>query len=313
MFAELPPAPVLVTLAGVFVALAALSAALAVAVARGRLARDHELVLRTRTWWVIVGLLALALLLGRTPTIVLFAVVSFLALKEYLTLVPTRHADRPALIWAYLAIPIQYWWVGISWYGMFVVFVPVYMFLLLPSLMVLHGETRGFLRAVGTLHHGLMANVFALSHAALFLALPENPRLPAGGAGLLVFLLLVTEANDVFQYASGRLFGRRPVAPAVSPRKTLEGLLGGLLLTALLAAATAPLLTPYRAIEGLALGAGLALAGFLGDLSVSAIKRDLGIKDSGAMLPGHGGLLDRVDSLTFTAPLFFHVTWYLHW
>lgn len=307
----LPPA-VLAVLAGVFALLAAVSLVLSVLVRSGRLPRDHELVLRTRSWWWIAGAFTLALLLGRGWTVLLLAVASFLALKEFFTLIPIRRVDRTVLLWAYLAIPLQYWWVHIAWYGMFVVFIPVYMFLLVPALMVLQGETRDFLRSAATVHFGLMATVFALSHAAYLLVLPDSPKVPAGGYGLLLLLLLLTEGNDVLQYVTGRLFGRRRVAPTVSPGKTVEGLLGGIAGTALLALLLGPVLSPWRGTEALALGAGLALAGFLGDLTVSAIKRDLGVKDSGDLLPGHGGVLDRVDSLVFTAPLFFHVTWYWH-
>ncbi len=312
MAESLPPV-ILWTLAGIVLLLALVSAVLLAAVRAGRLGADHELLLRTRSWWIIVTLFAVAVLLGPGATILLFGIASFLALKEYLSIVPTRRADRALLLWAYLAIPVQYLWVAQGWYGMFVVWIPVYMFLLMPALMVLHGETRDFLRAAASLHFGLMATVFALSHAAFLLVLPERPGVPAGGAGLLLFLLLVTEGNDVLQYACGRLFGRRAVVPRVSPGKTVEGLLGGMGLAAALAALLAPALTPYTAGEGLLLGFGLAAAGFLGDLAFSALKRDLGRKDTGTLLPGHGGILDRVDSLTYTAPLFFHITWYLHY
>lgn len=275
-------------------------------------AKAAELRARIGSWWVMVIVLIAALLLGRAAMIILFAFVSYLALKEYLTIIPTRKADRVVLLVAYLAVPLQYYFVGISWYGMFVIFVPVYMFLILPAAMVLRGETTGFLKAAGTLHWGLMISVFAISHAAYLLAVPPPSAPPGTGAGLLVFLLIATEFNDVAQFISGRLLGRHKITPKVSPNKTVEGFLGGLLATTLLSAGLAPWLTPIAAPQGAMIGALIATAGFFGDIVMSAMKRDLGIKDTGTMLPGHGGILDRVDSLVFTAPLFFHTVRYFY-
>ncbi len=271
----------------------------------------RELWLRVKTWWWLIPPFALALLAGQTIALCYLGLISFLALKEYLTLIPTRHADRRVLVWAYLAIPLQYYWAAIGWHGMFLIFIPVYLFLLIPARMVLIGDTKGFLNAAGTLHWGLMTTVFSLSHLGYLLALPE--RTPSGGAGLVLFLVALTEFNDVMQYVWGKSLGRNKVLPTVSPGKTWAGLIGGVLSTALLAALLAPWLTPLHGWQGLGAGLLIGVAGFLGDVSISAIKRDLGIKDSGSLLPGHGGILDRVDSLTFSAPLFFHFLYYLHY
>lgn len=299
--------------AGIFAVLAVATAAASI-LASLRLQRDHgELTARIWTWWVMVGVFSVALMLGRTAMLVFFGLVSFLALKEYLSVIPTRRADRRVLLWAYLAIPVQYYWVGAEWYGMFVIFIPIYMFLLLPLPMLIVGETQGFLKAIGTLHWGLMATVFSVSHAAFLLVLPAAGNPIGGGAGLLLFLLILTEANDVAQYVWGKLLGRFKVIPSVSPGKTWEGLIGGVVTTAALSAALAPWLTPLTLQHAFIVGLLLGVAGFIGDITVSAIKRDLGIKDSGATLPGHGGILDRLDSLTYTAPLFFHFVRYLYY
>jgi phosphatidate cytidylyltransferase len=282
--------------------------------ARRRPEGDYrELRQRVRTWWIIVTLFALAIALKPIFAICLLGFVSFLAFKEYITLIPTRRADHRVLFWAYIAIPIQYYWAADAWYGMFIVFIPVYAFLLLPARMVLIGETDGFIRAAGTLHWGLMTTVFSLSHTAFLLALPKAGNPVAGGDGLLLYLLLLTQLNDVAQYVWGKSFGKHKVVPKVSPKKTVEGLLGGVATTAVVAVVAAPYLTPLTRWEALAAGLLIGAAGFVGDISVSAVKRDLGIKDSGNILPGHGGILDRVDSLTFTAPLFFHFIYYLHY
>jgi len=281
---------------------------------RGRTeAAPSELRLRIRSWWWMVGVLTIALLIGRSGMIVLFAFVSYLALKEYFSIIPTRRADRSVLFWAYLAVPIQYVFVGIDWYGMFIIFVPVYMFLALPAVMILNGETSGFLRAAGTIHWGLMTTVFAISHAAFLLAVPPPGSAPGTGAGLIVTLLILTEINDVAQYVWGKLFGRHKIIPKVSPNKTWEGFLGGLATTTAMSVVLCLTLTPISVPIALLIGVLLAVAGFIGDLTISAMKRDLSLKDTGATIPGHGGILDRIDSLTFTAPLFFHVVRYFYY
>ncbi len=277
-----------------------------------------ELRARIRTWWVIAGLVAGSLLLSPQTAIFFFAFVSFLALKEYFSLIPTRRADRRVMFWAYASIPIQYGWIVFEQYGMFIIFIPVYLFLLLPSRMILIGETKGFLQAVATVQWGIMGTVFFLSHATYLLVLkisesslvapswPNNEVSQYPGPGLLLLLLILTQSNDVSQYMWGKSFGRHKISPKVSPNKTVEGFVGGIGTTVLLAVLLGPAMTmldlPRAAMAGLIVG----ITGFLGDLNISALKRDLGVKDAGAILPGHGGVLDRIDSLIFTAPVFFH-------
>jgi len=196
---------------------------------------------------------------------------------------------------------------------MFIIFIPVYLFLLIPLKMVIVGETQGFLKAAGTIHWGLMTTVFSLSHAAFLLALPDSGNPAAGSAGLLLFLVFLTQFNDVMQFVWGKLAGRRKVIPKVSPGKTVAGFVGGVATTTLVAWLAAPYLTPLTGWQPVAAGLIIGIGGFVGDVTISALKRDLGIKDSGSLIPGHGGILDRVDSLTYTAPLFFHFVYYLHY
>ena len=308
---------VLWALAGIFAILVVATATLA-ALRVWKPALDlGEVRLRVRSWWIMAAIFSLAMVLSRNVSLFFFAFLSFLALKEYLSLIPTRRADRSVLFWAYLAIPAQYYWVAQEWYGMFIIFVPVYMFLLLPMRMVLVGETAGFLRAAGTLHWGLMTMVFCISHVAYLLVLGGGGSGAvalgaASGPALVLYLVFLTQFNDVAQFLWGKALGRHRVVPKVSPNKTWEGLLGGLLTTVALAVALAPVLTPFSRLQAAQAGVIIGLGGFLGDIVISALKRDLAIKDSGTLLPGHGGILDRVDSLTYTAPLFFHFTYYLH-
>lgn len=287
-----------------------------VSIALVKFRSDHdygELRLRIKTWWWIVAVFALAILFNKTISVIVFGFISFLAFKEYLSLIPTRRADHRVLFWAYLAIPVQYYWVWQAWYGTFIIFIPVYMLLLLPMRMVLIGETQGFLRAIGTLHWGLMITVFSLSHMSYLLVLPAANNPTGGIAGLLIYLVFLTEINDVSQYIWGKSFGKRKIIPKVSPGKTVAGFIGGVATTTILASAVAPYLTPLTLYEALGAGGLIAFSGFIGDVTISALKRDLGVKDSGSILPGHGGILDRLDSLTYTAPLFFHYVYYLHY
>lgn len=268
----------------------------------------HELTLRIRTWWVIIVLFSLAILSPSWLALSFFCVVSFMALKEFLTLVPSRHADRMPLLWMFISIPINYWLIGIGWYGMFVVFIPVYVFLFLPTRMVIAGDTQGFLRTAAQLHWSLMTTVFAFSHVAFLLVLPADNQ--QTGALLVLFLVGLTEFNDIAQYLWGKSVGRVKVTPRVSPNKTLAGLIGGVATTTLAAMILGPLMTPLSLPLSLAAGLIIGISGFCGDVVMSAIKRDIGVKDSGTLLPGHGGILDRLDSLIFTAPVFFHFIHY---
>jgi phosphatidate cytidylyltransferase len=270
-----------------------------------------ELRLRIQTWWWLALLMLAALSMPSSYAMVIFGAISFLAFKEFLSIAPTRRADRRVLLLAYLAIPVQYLWVGMAWYGMFIIFIPVYVFLLLPMRMVLIGETQGFLRAAGTIQWGLMMTVFSLSHMAYLLMLPAHHNVT--GAMLVFYLVALTQLNDVAQYLWGKACGKRPVAPKVSPNKTLEGLLGGIATTTLLAWLLAPSLTPMAPLHAAFAGILISVFGFIGDIVVSAVKRDIGVKESGTLLPGHGGILDRIDSLTYTAPLFFHYIYYLYY
>lgn len=313
MVIMLPQTNVLLGLAGVFLLLTIATGIIYLLPSLRSASNATELQQRVKSWWMIVIIITIALCLNHTIALIFFAFLSFLALKEYLSLIPTRRVDRRVLFWAYLAIPIQYYWIYSNWYVMFLIFVPIYVFLFLPMRMVLLGETQGFLKAAGTLHWGLMLVVFNLGHLAYLLMLPSHPAAVAGGAGLLFYLIFLTEFNDIAQYVWGKTLGRHKVVPKVSPKKTVEGLVGGVLTTILLAWGLAPWFTPFDTLHALGIGLLLGMTGFIGDITISALKRDLGIKDSGNLIPGHGGVLDRIDSLTYTAPLFFHYTAYFYY
>jgi phosphatidate cytidylyltransferase len=268
-----------------------------------------ELSQRVKSWWWMITVFTFAILTSRIVSVIFLALMSFLALKEYFSLIPTRRVDRSVLLWAYLAIPVQYYFAQANTFGLFMVFIPVWMFLFIPARITLAGHTEGFLRAVGTLSWGLMITVFSLSHTAMLLSFGTALGY---GAGPLLFLVALTEFNDVAQFTTGKLLGRHKILPSVSPKKTWEGFLGGLFATALVAAFVGPLLTPISMPLSAVAGAIIAGTGFLGDVTISACKRDLGVKDSGQLIPGHGGILDRVDSLIYSAPVFYHLLHYFY-
>ncbi len=265
-----------------------------------------ELSRRVTSWWFMITIFTIAIVTNPVVSTVFLGFMTFLAFKEYLSLIPTRRVDRIILLFAYLAIPVQFTFAHFNSYGLFLTFIPVWAFLFFPMAMTLIGRTDGFLRAVGTISWGMMITVFALSHTAMLLSTDDAIAGPAGGAGLLLFLVALTQFNDVAQFTWGKLFGKHKIVPKVSPKKTWEGFLGGFVSTIALAALAGPYLTPLSWHYAAVAGAIIALSGFLGDITISAFKRDLGMKDSGGLIPGHGGILDRVDSLTYAAPVFYH-------
>ena len=269
----------------------------------------RELQLRVWSWWVMIALLVAALALGWIATTLLFAAVAFIALREFLSLAPLRREDRLIVLFAYLTIPLSFGLVVLDLYGIFLVAIPVWFFLTVPFLMAIAGQTRAYLATVATITWAVIVCVYNLGVIPLLMRTPDSEA-PAGAAGLVFLLLLVTEANDVLQYVCGKLFGRRKIVPTVSPNKTWEGFLGGWVLTAALIVLLAPIFTPLSGWHVWLLAAVLPLAGFAGDVTMSAVKRDLGVKDTSRLIPGHGGVLDRIDSLTFTAPLYFHLLAY---
>jgi len=264
---------------------------------------------RIKAWWVIVGLIGFAFLFGRVGVIVLFGLVSFFALREFITLTPTRRGDHVALaVSFFLVLPEQYVLVAMGWYGMFSIFIPVYVFLLLPIIAALSSETTHFLERGAKIQWGLMICVYCISHVPALLML-DIPGYEGRNALLICFLILVVQMSDVLQYVWGKLFGKRKVAPELSPSKTVEGFVGGVASASLLGAAMW-WITPFDVWQAGAMALAIAFMGFLGGLVMSAIKRDRGVKDWGAMIEGHGGMLDRLDSVCFAAPIFFHLTRY---
>jgi phosphatidate cytidylyltransferase len=271
-----------------------------------KVASRANLVARINSWWAMVAILAVAFLAGSTVTLVLFALASFFALREFVTLTPSRPGDRlPLSLSFFVVLPLQFVLIGLERYGLFVVFIPVWAFLLLPSIAAMRSDVEDFLSRSAKQQWGLMVTVYALSHAPALLMLPL-PGGPGRGALLLFYLLLVVQMSDVMQYVFGKLLGKTKIAPVVSPSKTVEGFVGGGIAAVLIGAAMW-WITPFTPLQSAAMSAVIVIMGFFGGLTLSAVKRSLGAKDWGVMIEGHGGMLDRTDSICFAAPVFFHV------
>ena len=264
---------------------------------------------RLKAWWIMIAVIAAATWTGAWAIIGLFALVSFQCLREYVSLAPTRKGDHRALIWSfYVFLPLQYYLIAAGWYGLFSILIPVYAFLLLPISASLGADTTRFLERSAKIQWGLMICVYCLSHVPALLTL-EIPGYEGRNLLLVVFLLLTVQSSDVFQYIWGKLLGRHALSKQISPSKTVEGLVGGVLSATVMGAALW-WITPFSPVEAAFVALVINTLGFFGGFVLSAIKRDRGVKDWGHLIEGHGGMLDRVDSLAFSAPVFFHVLRY---
>ncbi len=240
---------------------------------------------------------------------VLFGILSFLGLREFITLTPTRPGDHRTLFWLFFVItPVQYWLIASGRYGLFVVFIPVYAFLFIPLRSALSGDCECFLERTAKIQWALMVCVYCVSHAPALLFL-NIPGYEGQNAKQLVYLVTVVQLSDVFQYVWGKTLGRHRLAPHVSPNKTWEGLIGGVATATALGTALW-WATPFTPWQSAGMSLVITILGFAGGLVMSAIKRDRGIKDYGNLIEGHGGVMDRIDSICFSAPMFFHLTRY---
>ena len=299
-----------VLIAGVFAILILASAVTAILQSREDPNNPSQvidnLVARVRSWWAMVVLLSLAMLLGWAGVVVLFALLSFAALREFLTITVKHRSDHYALAAAFFVIlPVHYALIWLDWYGLYSVFIPVYAFLFLPIFSAVRGDPSDFLERISETQWALMICVYAASHvpALMFLEIDGHPIL------LIAYLVFVVQVSDVLQYVFGKLFGKRKIAPSLSPAKTWEGFVGGALSASLLGAGLW-WITPFTPLQAWFMSLAITMLGFFGGLVMSAIKRDKGVKDWGHLIPGHGGFVDRLDSVVFAAPVFFHLTRY---
>ena len=273
---------------------------------------------RLRAWWLMASVLAAALLIGNTATVILFGAISFWALREFITLTPTRLGDHRALFWVFvLFTPVQYVLIGFMrhlnptasgrGYELYNVWIPVYAFLFVLARVAVAGDYKRFLERTAKIQAGLLICVYCLSFAPalLYLDLQEGESQGANFR-LLFFFILMVQLSDALQFLWSRLIGRHVIAPAISPSKTWEGFLGGAASATLLGAALW-WATPFEPWGAAGISLLISVMGSAGSITMSAIKRDRGVKDYGTLVEGHGGVLDRIDSLCFAAPVLFHV------
>ena len=265
-----------------------------------------NLIERIKSWAIIITIFSLAMW-NRTSIILFFTFVSFLAIKEYFSIITIRKTDMAIVVMSYVFLIAQYYIVYIDWYNLFVIFIPIYIFVGMSILLTLTQNTEDFLKTFGLLYLGTMISIYSISHLAYLL----NIELVLPSKYILISLIFLTQLNDVYQYICGKSFGKRGITK-ISPNKTLEGFLGGVFLTTVttILVAKCILSLPLNIIILMALGILISVLGFLGDVFMSAIKRDLNIKDTSQLIPGHGGILDRIDSLIFVSPVFFHIIRY---
>ena len=269
-----------------------------------------EMMLRTKSWWGMCFIFVFASTVNPIITYIGLAFLSFFTLREVYTLLKLRDSDRSTLLVCYLSIPIQYYFAYQGWYTMFLIFIPVFMFIIIPFLLVVSGDTDDIIRSMCIIPTSLMLGIFGISHLALLISFPEMNTDNISGKALLLFLIFITEANDIMQFICGKIFGRKKILPSVSPNKTWEGFIGGVISTTIIGYFMG-FLTPLNSWQCILISFSIAILGFMGDAIISAVKRDFGVKDMGNSIPGHGGFLDRIDSLSTTSSPFFHLIYFM--
>lgn len=273
--------------------------------------------LRIRAWWMMFAILVMGIILGNTTTVVMFGLTSFWALREFITMTPTRRGDHRTLFWVFVVVtPLQFVLVGFGVSQLYSIVIPVYASLFIFARIAFSDDPKRFLERSAKIQAGLLICVYALSHAPAILALQlttadangtrvdwEQNRNP----GLLFYFVLLVQLSEVFQYTWSRLLGKRVIAPTINASRTWEGFMGGVLTSALVGGLLWKV-TPFAIWESSLVALSISVMGFAGSMTMSAIKRDRGVRDYGTLVQGHAGVLDRIDSLCFAAPIFFHLT-----
>ncbi len=263
---------------------------------------------RRLVWWIICALLGIAFI-SPTLTVTLFGLMSFWALREFITLTPTRPGDHRALFWVFAFFtPLQYIFVANNYYALYSIFIPVYGFLFIPARVALAGDFKRFLERIAKIQSGLLICVYCLSFAPALLYLEVPNQGSSANARLLFFFVAMALISEALQFAWSQLYGRHVIAPTINAARTWEGLVGGSASTALVGMVL-HWATPYKFLWQTAfMSMVVAVMGFAGAMTMSAIKRDRGVSDYGTLVEGHGGVLDRIDAICFAAPVFYHVS-----
>jgi phosphatidate cytidylyltransferase len=255
-------------------------------------------------WWIISAILIITILIGGHGLTLLFLLLSLLGLREFLAARNSEFINTPVIVALSLLTVAHYSFIILNWKTFFLFIVPVMSFIYLPFLFLLRRRVTDLLSSLWAAQSGLMLCVYFLSFVPGIIFLNDNPTAlrKIDPVSAFLFLFLVTELNDVFQFVCGKIFGKHRLVPELSPNKTLEGFVGGLIFTTALAFLLGPYFLQLNFWQAGLAGIAISLSGMSGDLMFSAVKRTYGVKDFSDLIPGHGGALDRVDSLVFTAP-----------
>ena len=276
---------------------------------------------RVSAWLTIFAVLVVALLfVDKTVTVVLFGLVSFWALREFITMTPTRRGDHRTLFWVFFVFtPMQYVLVGLDFYSLYTVVIPVYGSLFIAGRIAFADDHKRYLERIAKIQFGLLICVYALSHAPALLNLSLSSWNSTTGswevwtgnpAGLLFFFVVAVQVSDMLHFVWDRLFGRHTIAATVNKTKTWEGLMGAAICTAVVGILLEFFLevTPFTWYGAGFMALIISVMASSGSMTMSAIERDRGVNDYGTLVQGHAGVLDRIDSVCFAAPIFFHVT-----
>lgn len=255
-------------------------------------------------WWIISAILVFTILIGGHGLTLLFLILSLLGLREFLAARKSEFITTPVLVALSLLTVAHYSFIVLGWKTFYLFIVPVMGFIYLPFFFLLRRRVTDLLSSLWAAQSGLMLCVYFLSFVPGIVFLNDNPTAlrKIDPVAAFLFLFLVTELNDVFQFVCGKLFGKHKLVPELSPNKTLEGFVGGFVFTTFLSLLLGPYFLQLNLWQAGLMGGAISLSGMSGDLMFSAVKRTYGVKDFSDLIPGHGGALDRVDSLVFTAP-----------
>ncbi|MBR0239212.1 MAG: phosphatidate cytidylyltransferase [Thermoguttaceae bacterium] len=267
---------------------------------------------RLRFWWTLFAVLTVSLLLkplcGHTITIGLFAILSFWGMREFLTLTPTRPADHITMFLVlFLCTIVQYFLVAWNIYELYSIFIPTYAFLLVPACMTLSGDSTHFLERAAKINMGMLICIYSLSFAPALLSIPIDPSTKSSNLGLLIFFVIIAQISDVLQYVMSLFPIRNYVSHEINSTKTWEGVIGSTLIVMIIGAGLS-WTTPFSYLTAALVSMAISFMGAAGSMTLSAVKRDRGVRDYGTLVEGHSGILDRIDSLCFAAPIYFHLT-----
>jgi phosphatidate cytidylyltransferase len=282
-----------------------------------------ELSKRTKSWWWMITLVFLTFSMGKFASYLFLCVISYLALKEIYSLKDKildqerKKKDRILLYISYLSIPIYAYFAYIRWYAAYIIIIPVLIFLLIPIIFVLQGRAKGSIEALGFFTLSIMFFVFSFGHSLFLINL---------NVLLLLYCFFLTEIRDLVAYWMGKILSRfvinipknsfkkilsARVSENINPRKTWVTGIATSIIIGYISLSFIPIMPNFpngnlTTNHAFMIGITIGFLGFMGDLVFSMIKRDIGIKDWGGVLPGHGGVIDRINALVFTIPIVFH-------